>query len=74
MEEINRDQLWTIVDVARYLSVQESAVRRWIYEHRIRFLKVGRLIRFVPQHIIDDARKSIIGVYVTESSTLKTRG
>jgi len=53
--------LWTIADVATYLQVTESSVRNWIYERRVRFLKIGSLIRFVPEEIIEDAHNGKIG-------------
>lgn len=54
-------RLWTIKDVASFLNVKESAIRCWILERRIRFHKVGVLIRFIPGEIFDDVRANKIG-------------
>jgi excisionase family DNA binding protein len=55
-------RLWTTSEVAEYLSVKPSAVRRWVYERRIRYIKIGRLVRFNPKLIAEDAADGKIGV------------
>ena len=54
-------RLWTITDVSEYLQVKPTAIRRWIYERRIRFYKIGRLVRFNPNDLIEDIQKNKIG-------------
>ena len=71
IEESGR--LWTIKDVAAFLNVKESAIRCWIFERRIRFHKVGVLIRFIPGEISDDVRANKIG-QVTENEYTKPMG
>lgn len=60
------DQLWSVADVAKYLNVKDSAVRRWIYEQTIRFHKIGRLVRFMPEQIVEDFQLGKIGRRVYE--------
>jgi excisionase family DNA binding protein len=53
--------LWTINVLAEFMQVKPSAVRRWVYERRIRFFKIGRLIRFHPQILKEDMEQNRIG-------------
>jgi len=39
------DQLMTIKNAAEMLAVTESAIRKWLYQGRLRAVKVGRLTR-----------------------------
>ena len=39
-------RLLTVAAAAKYLSVTVSAIRRWVSQRRIPYLKVGRLTRF----------------------------
>lgn len=43
--------LWTVRDVAGFLNIKEATVRDWVYRRTIPFLKVGRILRFVPIEI-----------------------
>ena len=45
------EQLWTAIDVARFLSVSERTVRAWQLDHKLPFLKIGGTVRFVPREI-----------------------
>ena len=54
-------KLWSIQDVSAFLQVKESAIRHWVYEKRIRFYKIGALIRFVPEEIFADVVRNRIG-------------
>lgn len=72
LEENNVSQLWTISDVAQYLNVKESTVRQWIYERRVRYFKVGRLVRFAPGTIKEDAQRGIIGQAVSSPEIRKS--
>lgn len=58
---MSEKNLWTVADVANYLQVKESAVRRWVYERRIRFHKVGALVRFNPDELKEDVEAGRIG-------------
>lgn len=49
----NPDRLWTVEDVAEYLSVRESVIRYWVKNREIPFVRIGRQVRFVPQDIIE---------------------
>ena len=54
-----RDALADIAAVATRLGVSERFVRRLVFERRIPYVKVGRLIRFDADAVeawIDDAR------------------
>ena len=44
------EALWEYADVATYLKVSESSVRRWVASGTvdIPFRKIGRGVRFVP--------------------------
>jgi excisionase family DNA binding protein len=57
----NINNLWSINDVAIFLNVTHSAIRAWVQKGQIRYHKVGTLIRFFPDEIIDDARVGNIG-------------
>jgi len=39
------DQLITVKEAAETLAVTESAIRKWLYQGRLRRVKVGRLTR-----------------------------
>jgi DNA binding domain, excisionase family len=66
--------LWNVKDVAKFLQVKESAVRRWVYEKRIAYCKVGTLVRFAPSQVKDDAINSNIGKYnLVENSNKKLK-
>jgi excisionase family DNA binding protein len=39
------DQLMTIKEAAQTLAVTEAAIRKWLYQRRLRAVKVGRLTR-----------------------------
>ena len=39
------DQLITVKEAAETLAVTESAIRKWLYQGRLRHVKVGRLTR-----------------------------
>lgn len=54
-------RLWTVKDVADYLQVKESAVRCWVLERKIRFHKVGALVRFDPNELKEDVEAGRIG-------------
>ena len=70
MEEQNTStRLWTIEEVAKYLQVKPSAVRRWVYEQSIRFNKIGRLVRFKPDELMEDLKQNRIGKIVAEPIT-----
>jgi len=43
--------LWTVVEVAGYLSVSERTVRDWVYRRAIPYRKVGAALRFCPDTI-----------------------
>lgn len=68
-KEIMNEGLWCVKDVAKFLQVKESAVRRWVYEKRIAYFKVGALVRFVPSQVINDAINSNIGKYRLEENS-----
>lgn len=39
------DQLMTVKEAAKTLAVTEAAIRKWLYQHRLSCVKVGRLTR-----------------------------
>lgn len=45
------DGLWTTEDVARYLSVAPKTVRKWQLGGRLPFVKLGGLVRYVPEDV-----------------------
>jgi excisionase family DNA binding protein len=50
-------RLLTTPQLAEYLAVTPSAVRKWVFERRVPFTKIGRLVRFDRRAIdaaIDD--------------------
>ncbi|MHB8219119.1 MAG: helix-turn-helix domain-containing protein [Acidimicrobiales bacterium] len=44
--------LWTVSQLAEYLGVPHSFVYRLTHEHRIRFLRVGKTVRFRPEDVM----------------------
>lgn len=62
------DRLWAVPDVAAFLHVTEAAVRGWVYERRIRFIKIGSLVRFAPAQVTADALAGRIGKPTREPS------
>ena len=48
---ITRERMLTASEAAEELGTRESHVRRLIFERRIRFVKIGRLVR-VPESAI----------------------
>ncbi len=40
------DRLMTCPEVAEYLHVTEKAVRRWVEQRRLPYIKLGRMLRF----------------------------
>lgn len=44
--------LWDVGQVARYLNISVATVRAWVLNREIPFLKIGRLVRFVPADIV----------------------
>ena len=53
--------LWRIKDVSRFLNISEGTIRYWIHIKCIRFRKIGRLVRFLPQEIIEDFNNQTLG-------------
>jgi excisionase family DNA binding protein len=47
------DQLFTVAEAAKQLATTEGHVRRLIFQRKMRFVRVGRLVR-VPQSAIDE--------------------
>lgn len=43
--------LWTVTQLAGYLGVAPSFVYRLTHEHRIRFLRVAKTVRFRPEDV-----------------------
>ena len=46
-----------IDDGARYLGLQPSTLRRWVYERRIPYVKLGRRVLF-RKEVLDELVKS----------------
>lgn len=46
-----KQPLWTINDVAGYLSVSVLTIRSWVYKKTIPYRKVGRHLRFNSSEI-----------------------
>lgn len=53
--------LWRTSDVSKFLNISESTLRYWVHIKCIRFRKIGRLVRFLPQEIIEDFNNQTIG-------------
>jgi PTS system nitrogen regulatory IIA component len=45
------EPLWTVADVAAYLSVSERTVRDWQARRRLPHLRIGGTIRFRPDEV-----------------------
>jgi excisionase family DNA binding protein len=60
----SHEALIDLKEVAARLGVNERFVRRLVFERRIPYLKVGRLLRFEPSELdawLDEARRDIAG-------------
>jgi excisionase family DNA binding protein len=49
-DERNRPLL-TVQAAAQYLAVSVSTVYGWVWQRRIRFVKIGRAVRFDPRDL-----------------------
>jgi len=61
--------LINIDDAARFLGLQPSTLRRWIYEKRIGYVKLGRRVLFrkeVIEQLIRDSEKPALRTPGTE--------
>lgn len=47
------DQLLTIDQIAEFLQVKRSTIYAWIHQQYIPYIKVGRLVRFRKDKIIE---------------------
>lgn len=56
-DERQNDALWDVGDVAAYLKVSRSTVRRRVEALDIPFIRLGGLIRFEPDAIREWARE-----------------
>lgn len=45
------EKMMCITEVAEELNVKPSAVRKWVLEKRIDYVKIGSLVRFKPETI-----------------------
>ncbi len=45
--------LMSVDDAARYLGLQPSTLRRWIYERRISVIKLGRRV-LIKESVLED--------------------
>jgi len=54
-------EMWTVRDLAAFLKTSEAAVRSWILEKRVRYHKIGSLVRFLPDEIIADVKNNRLG-------------
>ncbi len=50
--------LMSLDDGARYLGLQPSTLRRWVYEKRISYVKLGRRVLFQKEALDELIRKS----------------
>lgn len=46
-----REGLWDTVDVANFLKLKPFTVRKMVRQGRLPSIRIGRLIRFVPEVI-----------------------
>lgn len=47
------ENLKTVPEVAKYLRVQQSTLRRWIFERKIETVRIGRAVR-IRQEVVDE--------------------
>lgn len=60
-EQISFQPYWCVTDVANYLKVSKGTVYYWAYHNLLRHRRFGGCVRFVPDEIISDAQKNMIG-------------
>ncbi len=48
----NYSGLWTTADVAREIQVSTRTVANWRTSRKVPSLKIGRAVRFVPEHVL----------------------
>ncbi len=51
------EELDDIKRLSTQLAVKESTIRAWVFQQKIPFIRVGRLIRFSPSEITKWLRK-----------------
>lgn len=51
LESELRRPLLTVHEAARFLSVSVSTVYGWVWQRRIPFVKIGRVVRFDPRDL-----------------------
>ena len=44
-------KMFDVKDVATELNVSVPTVRKWVLEHKIKFVKISALVRFDPEEI-----------------------
>jgi excisionase family DNA binding protein len=44
-------ELLTATEAADYLRISESTLRHWVSDKKIRFIKIGRAVRFKKTHL-----------------------
>lgn len=60
MDTNNTEPLWKYEDVATYLACSWKTVRRWAGEERLPLIKIGKLNRFEPQRIREEAARGLL--------------
>ncbi len=50
-ERKEEDCLWTVADVGEYLRVANSTVYDWVSQEKIPYIRINRVLRFVPAEI-----------------------
>jgi excisionase family DNA binding protein len=45
------EKLWNIKQFCEHLNIKESTGRAWVFQRRIPFVKIGKLVRFRPSEI-----------------------
>ena len=51
MEGMERNELLNTAQVAEWLNVSESTIRKWVHYGFIPYVKIGRCVRFIREDI-----------------------
>jgi len=57
----NLIQLLTIKEAAQLLKIKESRLRKAIFRREVKFVKLGALVRFRHEHLIEWITKCTLG-------------
>ncbi len=58
----NENELLDVNDVAKMLKTKPTTIYNWVYRRKIVFIKIGTLLRFRKEDIINLIAKSTVNI------------